>query len=35
MNVPQMDAVKSSLTDAIRATARILAQLPTLIELEF
>ncbi len=32
MNVPQMDAVKNSLTDAIARQQEILAQLPTLIE---
>ena len=32
MNVPQMDAVKSSLTNAIARQQEILAQLPTLIE---
>lgn len=32
MNVPQMDTVKSSLTDAIARQQEILAQLPTLIE---
>jgi hypothetical protein len=31
-NLPQLDAVKSSLTDAIARQQEILAQLPTLIE---